>query len=802
MDKESGVYLTITDNSFQTPGVSGMKVLIPMVTTKGKLGLNNVNANNFKDILGYDLKYNSNYYGLGSILEDVSYAYVWRINQGAKLANAFFPDTSSGKRSDDDAEKFEEIINVEEKPALAAALKDVGNPETTAIKFTPTPDETTVINTFPTGSTPQEIVFDDVSETEVSSYNGKEIKGGCIFYNTSDNSIIGIIKPNYEGELRIYKVVDGEIVDDVMVDINTNIWKGSDNKFYTANGEETTEPSGDASEPVELGTVRRTTYEIHPDYWSFNGRWYNANIGEVDAPTGTAGTEVSLGEAYIYTGDTYPDLTPGDMYLTNDVGATFYLVNQLGTTFENTSKTLVTAEQKAALDELYPQDVFSNINYVPYTQDVDTGFCINNEGSWFYVTTFSTTMIVPAPNAITSQVIIDALDAASDMTISYIKYSDTVLEQLNAVGTAVWEESKLTLTLVNILSKDSYWNVKTIPVSPENWTMSIGTYDDTQFKTVNTYNISTNSESEIYWKNLEFKEIDLYIKANIPGSWEDVRAYFTLDNGSNGDPNLIAAELDTKIIETCGCNTIAMNGITNYKIVNKIAAKAEKFFIHTYVDVPAFAEYADAELWKKNLYRSEYLAIGGRPDQVEIAENEYIYVYPSVNYIYILSRMENNYQCLMYPPAGFTYGTIAVENLITCDYDNYGDELKTNRINWQRTKNRGSVMWEQRTNYALDTDLSYIAPVYIVDGLREQLIDFEEQFNFRYSSPTDLLNQESGIGDILDSYVTKGFIFRYELYVPTYAEAQAAGRTLTIKIAVAITKDSEVIIINLNLINA
>jgi hypothetical protein len=224
-------------------------------------------------------------------------------------------------------------------------------------------------------------------------------------------------------------------------------------------------------------------------------------------------------------------------------------------------------------------------------------------------------------------------------------------------------------------------------------------------------------------------------------------------------------------------------------------------FIHTFADAPAFANYGDLEQWMKNIYRSQYLAIGARPDQVEITENEFIYVYPSVNYIKILARMQNNYQNLMYPPAGFTYGTISVENLIECDYENYGDELKTNRINWQRTKNRGSVMWEQRTTYALSTDLSYIAPNFIVDGLREQILEFEEQFNFRYTSPTDLLNQESGLKAILDDYVTKGFVFKYELDVPTYAEAQKSGRTLTIKIGVAIAKDSEVIIINVNLNN-
>ena len=111
-------------------------------------------------------------------------------------------------------------------------------------------------------------------------------------------------------------------------------------------------------------------------------------------------------------------------------------------------------------------------------------------------------------------------------------------------------------------------------------------------------------------------------------------------------------------------------------------------------------------------------------------------------------------------------------------------------------------MWEQRTTYSLDTDLSYIAPTFIVDGLREDLINFEEQFNFRYSSPTDLLNQESGLKSILDDYVTKGFLYSYKLQVPSYAEAQKQGRTLTINIEVVLMKDAEVIYINLNLNNA
>ena len=799
-DKESGVYLTITDNSFETPGVSSMVPLVVATTTKGKLGLNLVNANNFKNILGYDLKYNSNYYGLNEILQNVSYAYVWRINQGAKLANAYFESVDSAKASVEDAETFEDITKLDPKPILAFSLKDVGNPQTTAIKFTPTPDEVSVMNEFATPSTPQEVIFEDVSESEKLVYNDKEIKGGCVIYNGSNNAVVGIIKPNYDGRLSVYKVVDGEIVDDVITTITTNTWTDGTN-FYGSDMLPMEEPEGEATEPAELGVVRKSTYNEQHICWTLDSKFYDEEYHEIQEPAGTAGSGTSLGEALIApVGAQY--IVAGRMYITNDLSTTFYTVTTLGDTFENTTKVQVTdANALAELGTLYSSDAFNPIEYVPYTEVKDTGYYKNNSGSWFKALSFSTRSIVVNSVAETNTTIINALEAASDVTISYIQYSKEVLTQDNTCGTADWNESELVLVLTKTISKDSFWTVRIVPTEIVNWKMTIASYEDNQYTVMTEYDFSTDPESAIYWKNVDFSEIDFFVQGNISGNWATVRDYFTLENGSNGDPNLIAAELDVSILEKCKCNVIAMNGITNYKLINRIAQKAETLYMHTFGDAPAYASYGDLEQWMKNIYRSEYLAIGARPDQVEIAPNEYIYVYPSVNYMKILSSMQNNYQCLMYPPAGFTYAPISVENLIECDYENYGDELKTNRINWQRTKNRGSVMWEQRTTYALSTDLSYIAPNFIVDGLREQIIDFEEQFNFRYASPTDLLNQESGLKNILDDYVTKGFVYKYELNVPTYAEAQAAGRTLTIKIGVAIAKDSEVIIINVNLNN-
>ena len=799
-DKESGVYLTITDNSFETPGVSAMVPLVVGTFTKGKLGLNLVNANNFKNILGYDLKYNSNYYGLNEILQNVSYAYVWRINQGAKMANAYFTDVASDKASVEDAESFDDVTKLDPKPILAFSLKDVGNPQTTAIKFTPTPDEVSVANEFATPSTPQEIKFPDVSVNETAVYNDKEIKAGCIIYNGANNMVVGIIKPNYNGTLSVYKVVDGEIIDDVITTVMTNTWTDGTN-FFGSDFAPMEEPEGEPSEPLELGAIRKSTYDVPHTVWTLNDKFYDNNCHETEEPAGTAGTSTTLADGLIGpTGSAH--IVPNILYITDNVGATFYTVRELTDNISTFDKTVVDdADTVAELTDLYTNGGFKELKYVIYNETLNTGYYKQNMDSWFKVLSLSTKSIVTEVVAEQNPDIITALNDASDINISYIQYSREVLTEDNTCGTAEWNETELTLVLTKTLSKDSFWIARIIPTEVINWKMTVSSYADNQYTVMNEYYFSTDPESTIYWENVDFGDINVSIIGNISGNWEAIRNYFTLDNGSNGDPNLIAAELDLTVLEKCKCNVLAMNGITNYKLINRIAQKGETLFIHTFADAPAFANYGDLELWMKNIYRSQYLAIGARPDQVEISENEFIYVYPSVNYIKILARMQNNYQNLMYPPAGFTYGTISVENLIECDYENYGDELKTNRINWQRTKNRGSVMWEQRTTYALSTDLSYIAPNFIMDGLREQILEFEEQFNFRYTSPTDLLNQESGLKAILDDYVTKGFVFKYELDVPTYAEAQAAGRVLTIKIGVAIAKDSEVIIINVNLNN-
>ena len=798
MDKESGVYITITDNSFETNGNVELKVGIPMVLTKGKMGLNRVTADDFKQIVGYDVDYNPNYIGLSRILEQVSYADVWRINQNAKLANAYFTDTASDKQSSEDAEDFKDIENLDPKPILAVSLKDVGKPADASVKFTPIAVSTKVENQEPNQTSPQTVILDDASFNEVSTYLGQEIKGGCVFYNALNNQIIGIIKPNYQGELSLYKVIDGEVLEDEIQTTYTNIWNDGTH-FLNSQMEQVEEPEGTAGTPVEIGTVRESAYDTLYPSWLHDGTILDENIHEMEQPSGTAGTSVLIGYCFEMDGELFLSETQNPTS-----GTSLYQVTKLGATFADCTSTELNQSSQEYTDLITNHSSeFTELDYVPYTEIKETGMYQKNGNDWFKVTSFSTTAVISQVEPESNQAIIDALDEASDIAITYNVYEKTTFIKDNRCGLVDWQDNVLTVTLINQISREPFWYARTIPSTIKDWTLTLAYYENNQYKVQKEYNISTDSESDIYWKNLTFDDINLYIQGNIKSNWEAVRNYFSLDNGSNGDTNIVSSDIDTSVLETCGWNVIATNGITSYNIINKITVVAEKYFIHVFADAPAYENYLDLEAWAQKLYRSEYLAIGARPDRIDMDEQgRYKLLYPSVNYIAILSKMLSGFGNLNYPPAGFTYGPISVQNLIDCNYELYGDELKTNRINWQRLKNQGAVMWEQRTTYALNSDLSYIAPIFIIDSLRQQLVDFETLFAFRYASPTDLINQESGIRSILDNFVTSGFIYDYQLKVPTFEEAQKAGRTLTIEIGVAIMKDSEVININININNA
>ena len=810
MDKASGVYLTITDNSFITGGTTQMKVIVPMLTNKGKLGLTRVTANTFKDLVGYDLGYNSNYFGLQKLLENMTYLDVWRLNQNAKMANAYFVDKDSAKASNPDCDSFEEITKADPKPMFAAANKWAGEWQTSAVKLSPTPSITTIANEGAVPSASQTIELDDVREAEKSVFDGKEINSGCVFYNSSDNAIVGIIKKNSLGEYKVYKVVDNEIVDDTITYDTFNAWTDGTN-FYNASMEIDSEPEGERGTPSSIGTVRSGTYTKLTDAWKLGDNYYDEDDVRIEQPEGTAGSGTVLGKAYAAKDlDGSQGLEPGKIYVTTDNGATYWYVAKLHSTWAATEADTANNHLESGADALltlntyYGADPseFADITYNQYNAQKDTGFYVKKDSSWYKATGFNTLAISTEAEAETNAAIVAALDGASDVEIDFVLYTKQSSMIERSVGSAAWDGSKLTVELSSPMSKDTFWTIHSIPETITEWTLSAGKYEENQYLIQKEYAFSTDAASNDYWENVNFGDIQIFANGSIPGDWEAGRSWFILENGSNGNPTVSAVDIDTSVLDTCGDNILLMNGLTDLKVVNRIASKCQTLKIHAFVDIPAYSAYIDAETWAKKVARGEYIAVGGRPDQTENSDGSIVYVYPSVNYGCIFAAMMANYGNLCFPPAGPAYGIISADDLITCDYEMYQNELKTNRINWQRTNSPGTMMWEQRTTYSLDTDLSYIAPVFIIDDLSDQIVTFERQFNFRYMTRSDLLTQESGLTSIFDGFVTKGFVFAYEIKMPTYEEAQRAGRTLKIPLKVQIAKDSEVIELELEITNS
>ncbi len=802
MEKASGVYLTITDNSFLNSGTEWMKIVVPMLTNKGNVGLTRVTANTFKDLVGYDLDYNSNYYGLQKLLENMAYVDVWRINQEAKMANAYFMDKDSDKQYDNDCETFEEITMRDPVPLLGIANKWVGDWQTTAVRFSPTEDEWTISNQNANPSNVQVVNLEDVSKTEKTTYDDAEIYSGIVFYNSSNNAIVGIVKDDANGTPKVYKVIDAEIIDDEIVYKYTNTWTDGNGNFYGSQLNPMAEPEGEAGDPTVIGTVRNGTYNNTTDTWQLGTKIIDKN-GAVITPAGTAGSPTTVCEAYIADG-TEAHLQEGTVYLTDDSGTTFYIANELGQTFADTAKTEITGSDLLTdLTALYTATSFGNLEYVVYTEAIETGFYEKQDAYWFKVGSFTSGGIITEPNWETNADIIAALEAATDITISFVQYKEIESVTNNSVGTAVWDDqNNLTLTLYGLVSKDSFWNVHTIPAIITDWTMTVARYKDNEYTVQNIYDFSTDSASEIYWKEVDFGDLQFFLSGAIPSTMTKIRSYFTLEGGSNGKAGIVAIDIDVSPLDTCGDNICLMNGLTNYKIANRIATKCQQSKIHCFCDAPAYKSYIDLEQWSKRIVRGEYVAIGARPDQEENSRGETIYVYPSVNYGCIYSDMMESYGSLCYPPAGPTYGIISATDLLECDYDMYKNELKTNRINWQQLNDLGTMMWEQRTTYSLNTDLSYIAPTFIVDAVAERIVTFERQFNFRYMTRTDLLNQQSGLTAIFDEFVNKNFVYQYRVFVPSFDEAQRAGRTLRIKLQMMVAKDSEVIELELELTNS
>lgn len=592
MEKKSGVSITLTDNSIVSGGTQELKAVIPMLTSKGELGLNKVTAQNFKEVLGYDIDKNPNYYGLSEILNSISYAYVWRLNQDASSANMYID-------KDGEIAYMERITSEKEFPSdakLTVTKKSVGDDKINAVRFTPKVQTKPITNKVDNDTWSFEI--DNVSKSEEDfkiSVDGEVINffGGAKIYDSSNVGLIGVFRKTSENNYEVYRCANG------VVDIK--------------------------------------------------------------------------------------------------------------------------------------------------------------------------------------------------------KENDTFK---NSIGTATYNDGKLTVTTNKPFNTNSTWIAHYVGADYIDWEMSFGDYNDGEVSNVKDVSFSLDTESDEFIDNVDFGEVIVKNNNGITSSNNNIRNWCILGNGSNGKSadELSVVDVDMTPLNTVKANFLFFNGFNeNVPIINAICEKAISRKIHCFVDMPAFATYDECEAWRNKIYASSYVAIGAKADRVNYKDG-YIYVYPSVKYCAIYANMLRNTGTLNYPPAGFTYGVVSVSDPIETDFDYYGNELKTNRINYILTDDRGSCIWEQRTTNAINSDMSYIAPVFIIDALCDELVAYERNYNFRYPSGAQLIVNETGLQEILDNFKDNGFLYYVNLKMPTLDEAKSS-REFNIEIEVKVTKDSENININLVLSN-
>jgi hypothetical protein len=337
---------------------------------------------------------------------------------------------------------------------------------------------------------------------------------------------------------------------------------------------------------------------------------------------------------------------------------------------------------------------------------------------------------------------------------------------------------------------------------------------------------SLYEDSPIFYKKVSFGDLAIYLKGDafidtFTGAFTDgASPWYSLDGGSNGSKSLVPADINAigTILVNSGANVVPLNGVTvDASLVSAFIDVCGSQLKSVFVDVPDLTadtldtgvytpnddliSYENCHDWVSGLRRSEYAQAVAVPDRVA-TESGVVYLWPSASLFKIYAKMYADYGSVNYPPAGYTYGAVSGSNLLQSDFNLYGDELKTDRINYQMVGPRGPVMWEQRTLYALDSDLSYANTVFILRDLRERILIFMANFNFRYTTPMELLNIQSGLEAILSEFKSNYFLVNYVLKVPTFEEAQAAGRNLDILLDVSVVSDAEVITIGVALQNA
>lgn len=267
-----------------------------------------------------------------------------------------------------------------------------------------------------------------------------------------------------------------------------------------------------------------------------------------------------------------------------------------------------------------------------------------------------------------------------------------------------------------------------------------------------------------------------------------------LENGSDGDePTAVDFLPEDLLAYKDNFFFIVTNGVLDIGIVAKLgqyAASYNKFMLY---DAPYLTTYSAVKAWNETVTFKDKLMFLSSIVDIYTIDGEEILVYPSVKTFlcYVYMKQQSTY--LNYPPAGPIYGRQAFNQMQENDFDLYGDELKTNNINYYTRRNGAVMLWEQRTQNPAESDFSYASAVITHLNLVAELKSFTDNYPFQFLTPDKLNNIEIGLQSIGDRYIANGFVNSFSVTVP-----DESSKEVDIYVEVQYAEDGEVFRIYVN----
>ena len=282
--------------------------------------------------------------------------------------------------------------------------------------------------------------------------------------------------------------------------------------------------------------------------------------------------------------------------------------------------------------------------------------------------------------------------------------------------------------------------------------------------------VSFSETLDNFVENVTFENIQLIQVGGVPFSSTTEIDLLYGDDGTNPS----AAEVDFSDVDPSSFNMICMNGVIGAAMVSKFVQYFEQYNKITLFDIPNVETFVAAKLYADMVYASKN-ALAYWVSDLRTVGNKIYSIYPSVNAALAYARMFRSTGYLNYPPAGYQYAAVAAEKLLSTDAGINAAQLKQAKINYITMRSAGPVIWEHRTRYAYESDLSYASTVVSLIALQSRCKAFADNFPFRFVTPEILIQLRSGLEAIMGDYLQRGFIWMGEVVVPSFEEVKQNG---------------------------